>query len=431
VARSGTALDLLAADEDRALVAEGLRSRAEKSEQRSHPSSNSTDWATLFGYNTTASKITVTAETALRASAVYACVSVIAGTIGTLPAHVYRRLPGGGKEKAPDHPLYPILHDSPNDLLTSCEFREMMQAHLCLRGNAYARVLRDGGGRVVGLDPVHPDRVAIYVNGMSAVYVVTSATGATERLGPDQLLHLRGMGPDGVVGYSPITLARESIGLSLAAEKFGAKFFGNSARPSGHLEVPAQISPDDVKRTKENWQAAQGGDNQSSTAVLFGGIKWSNVSMTNDDAQFLETRKFQIPEIARIFRVPLHKIQDMSGATFSNIEHQSIEFVTDCVRPWAVRWEQRLNQVLLTPTERRSFFIELNLEGLLRGDMASRFTAYKVGREAGFLSVNDIRDTENMNRVDGGDSYMQPLNMGPLGSFPATGDAKRIPIDAN
>lgn len=373
----------------------------------------------MFGGYESASGISVTPDTALRTAAVLACVSVIAGTIGTLPMRVYRRRPDGGKERAPEHPLYPLLHDAPNDMLTSCEFREMMQAHLCLRGNAYARVARSGGGAVSYLEPLHPDRVSVFRRGMTVTYSVQRQEGSgQDLLQADEILHIRGMGPEGVVGYSPITLARESIGLAIATETHGAKLFANGARPSGVLETAANLTKDQLTKLREEWERQHSGaGNANRTAVLSNGLKYSGVSMSNEDAQFLETRKFQVTDIARIFRVPPHKIADLSQATFSNIEHQSIEFVTDCIRPWAVRWEQRMNQILLTPTERKSYFIELSLDALLRGDMMSRYNAYKVGREASFLSPNDIRDLENMNRIEGGDSYIQPLNFTKLGQF--------------
>lgn len=355
--------------------------------------------------------------------------NVIAGTVGTIPLHVYRRTRDGGRERAVDHPLYGLLHDAPNDLLTSCEWREMSQAHLCLRGNAYAEVVRDGAGRVVALRPVHPDRVSIFKRAGGVVYSVQAEEGGQTTYGLDDLLHVRGFGPDGVLGYSPITLARNAIGLAVATENHGAKFFANGAKPSGVLETPTGLTDAQLKTLREHWEKMHGGaENAGKMAILNGGMKYAGVSISNDDAQFLETRKFQIPEIARIFRVPLHKIQDMSGATFSNIEHQAIEFVTDCIRPWAVRWEQRLNRTLLTAAERREYFIEFSLDALMRGDTVSRYNSYRVAREGGWLSSNEIRDLENMNRIDGGDTYLQPLNYTELGNFNAP---KTNPAPAN
>lgn len=295
----------------------------------------------------------------------------------------------------------------------------MMQAHLCLRGNAYARVVRTGGGVVSEIDPIHPDRVSVFKRGNVVTYSVQRPEGGGQDiLSVDQMLHVRAMGPEGIIGYSPITLARESIGLAIATEKHGAKLFANGARPSGVLETPGPLSKEQLALMRDEWERTHGGvNNANKTAILFGGLKYSGVSMSNEDAQFLETRKFQVTDIARIFRVPPHKIADLSQSTFSNIEHQSIEFVTDCIGPWAKRWEQRMNLTLLTPTERKEYFIELVLDGILRGDITSRYAAYRTGREGGWLSPNDIRDTENMNRIEGGDSYMQPLNFTKLGEF--------------
>jgi phage portal protein BeeE len=348
------------------LIAEGKLRSPRAAEARSHVSSNSTNWAQMFGDSESSTGVAVTPETALRTAAVFACVNVISGTIGTLPARVYRRLEGGGREQATEHPLYSLLHDAPNDLLTSCEFREMMQAHLCLRGNAYARIVRDGSGAVSYIDPFHPDRVSMFKRGRVVTYSVQRPEGGGQDiLRSDEMLDKKAL---------------------------------------------------ELMRTE--WERSHGGiENANKTAILFGGLKYSGVSMSNEDAQFLETRKFQVTDIARIFRVPPHKIGDLGQATFSNIEHQSIEFVTDCIRPWVVRWEQRMNQVLLTPIERKEYYIELSLDALLRGDTISRYGAYKVGREAGFLSANDIRDRENMNRIEGGDSYMQPMNFTRLGEF--------------
>jgi HK97 family phage portal protein len=374
----------------------------------------------MFGGTPSASGISVTPESALRASAVHACVAVIAGTMATLPLNVYRRRKSGGKDKATEHPAYFILHDAPNDMLTSCEWREMKQAHLCLRGNGFSRVLRDGAGRLAALIPEHPDRVSIFRDGLNVTYSIQKSNGGQDVLRQDEVLHLRGMGPDGLIGYSPIGLARESIGLALATERHGAQLFGNGARPSGYIETPGTLTPQQVEKLRDEWHKRHGGESQNGTAILYGGMKWSGVTMSSEDAQFLETRQYQLSDIARIFRVPPHLIGDLSKATFSNIEHQAIEFVTHCIRPWAVRWEQRMNQVLLTPKERGEYFIEYNLEGLLRGDQKTRFEAYNIGLNGGILSVNEVRDIENLNPIEGGDTYRQPMNMNKLGDFSAS-----------
>jgi HK97 family phage portal protein len=364
----------------------------------------------------TASGANVSIGTALKVSAVNACVGVISSTLAALPLHLYRRN-GNDKDIAVDHPLYSVLHDSPNDLMTSYELRELMQSHICLRGNSYAAVRRNGAGNVVSIDPLAPDRVAVFENGGKPYYSFTHRDGSREIFNGGELLHVRGLGPDGLMGYSPITLARESIGLAMATEEHGARFFGNGAKPSGVLEAPGNLTPDQVRRLKEEWTNAQTGHNQSSVGVVWGGLKYNPNSMSNEDAQFLDTRKFQVTDIARIFRVPPHKIADLTNATFSNIEHQAIEFVTDCMLPHIVRWEQRMNRVLLTPSERKIYFIKFSIDGLLRGDMKSRYEAYRIGREGGWLSPNDVRDLEDQNRIEGGDGYMQPLNFTRLGAI--------------
>lgn len=406
-----TASDLLQADLSRSQRATEARNYA--------IGSNQVNWSAILGGAQSSSGVTVTPETSLQSSTVYACTAVIAGTLSTLPLNVFRRLPNGEREHATEFSLYNLLHDAPTDLLTSCEFREMMQAHLCLRGNAYAKIVRDGAGQVAALRPLHPDRVSPFRSGDRVTYSVQDeGASANEVLTQDQVLHIRGLGPDGLLGYSPITLARNSIGLSMATENHGAKLFSNGARPSGVLETIGNLTDAQLLALRSHWERIHSGpENAGKMAILNGGMKYTGVSMSNEDAQFLETRKFQIPEIARIFRVPLHKIQDMSGATFSNIEHQAIEFVTDCIRPWAVKWEQRMNVSLLTPAQRAEYFIEFELSALLRGDTTSRFNSYKIGREGGWLSSNDIRDLENMNRIEGGDTYMQPMNFTKLGQF--------------
>lgn len=385
-----------------------------------HPGDTGIDWAEFFAPvgGTSAAGATVTAETAMRASAVHACVRVVADTIASLPLKVFRRT-DRGSDPATEHPLYSLLHDSPNNYQTSVEWRDQAQVALCLRGNAYAVIERDGAGRVTGIFPISPDKVRVYQDRVSlaVVYDVTWLDNSVTRHTADDVLHLRGMAGEGVVGLSPITLAREAIGLSLTAEEHGARFFSNGARPGCAIEVPPGTKPDQVEKLREEWDKMhRGAFNAWRPALLYGGMKLQTIQMTAEDAQFIETRKFQVAEIARIFRVPLHMVGDLDRATFSNIEQQSIDFVRNCIRPWVVRWEQRMNQVLLTPEERKTYFIAYNLEGLLRGDTAARYAAFAIGRQWGWLSSNDIRETEGLNQIPGGDTYLSPLNMTPVGA---------------
>lgn len=366
-----------------------------------------------------ASGAVVTSDTSMRVAAVYGCVRVISETVASLPLHIYRRTLNG-KERADTHPLYRLLHDTPNAWQTAMEFREMMQAHLLLRGNAFAYINWIGPSRASELLPLHPDRVTVKQRpDMSLVYEVRSADGVRE-LQAEDVLHLRGLSSDGISGRSVLEDARESIGVALSTQEYAGRFYANDATPSLAVTLQGKLGPDARKRFVDTWNDTFAGSrNARRTVVLEEGAKVEPIAMTFDDAQFLETRKFQRSEIAGIFRVPPHLIGDLDRATFGNIEHQSIEFVTHCIRPWLVRWEQALSRALFTAPG--TYYPEHSVEGLLRGDIKSRYDAYAIGRVNGWLSANDIRSLENMNRIEGGDTYLQPLNMAPAGSPAAQG----------
>lgn len=384
------------------------------------------------GGTKSATGITVTPDTALQASAVYACVRVLAETIASLPLHVYRGLPVG-KERATDHYLYPLLHNAPNPEMTSFEFRETLIGHLCLRGNAYAEKVFDRAGRVKELWPLSPDAVAVerYKETKQLVYIITVPRGAGQvALGVDRILHIRGLSGNGIVGYSPIKLAKEPIGLSLATEEYGARFFGNASRPSGVLEHPGKLGKDAADRLKKSWEEMHRGlSNAHRVAILEEGLKWNQIGMSQEDAQYLQTRQYQVVDIARIFRVPPHMIAELTRATFSNIEQQSIDFVVNTIRPWLVRFEQALKQRLFDETD-REYYAEFLIDGLLRGDIASRYSAYAVGRQWGWLSADDIREMENRNPLpdDQGKSYLVPLNMVPADQTARIGDMAKEPL---
>ena len=377
---------------------------------------------TFFMGGTTAGK-TVTERSAMQMTAVYACVRILSEAIAGLPLHLYRYKPDGGKEKAIDHPLYLILHDEPNPEMSSFVFRETLMTHLLLWGNAYAQIIRNGKGEVVALYPLMPNKMSVErdENGrLYYLYYKTSdeAGGRNESvvLRPYDVLHIPGLGFDGLVGYSPIAMAKNAIGLSMATEEFGSKFFANGAAPSGVLEHPSTIK--DPQRVREAWQSQFGGSsNAGKIAVLEEGMKYTPISIAPEQAQFLETRKFQINEIARIFRVPPHMLADLEKSSFSNIEQQSLEFVKYTLDPWVVRWEQSIQRTLFTPTEKRQYFVKFNVEGLLRGDYASRMSGYATARQNGWMSANDIRELENMDRIppeEGGDLYLINGNMLPM-----------------
>lgn len=368
------------------------------------------------GGHSSMSGVRVSPDSALGHSAVFACVQVRSQTLASLPLKLFRRGKNGAKETAIDHPAYSLVHTSPHPQLTSFEFREMMNGHGDLRGIGYAQIVRDGGGRVRRLVPLHPDRVRpvraeqANADGIRPLsFEVTNAgLGGTVRLAESEILRIPNFSLDGVHGLSPIGIARESIGLALAADEHAARMFSNGARPAGVLQHPGKLDDPGRKNLRESWQAVHGGvSNTGKIALLEEGMKFENIGLTNADAQLLESRKYSRTEIASLWRVPPHKIGDLERATFSNIEQQSIEFVQDCMLPLCVRWEQRLDMSLLSEGERGEYFFKFNLAGLLRGDTKSRYEAYRIGLgragEPGWITVNDIREVEDMNPVKGGD----------------------------
>lgn len=383
-------------------------------EKRFHPSQPPPEeWLLKLGLGASASGVEVTVDRSLQSTAVFACVRILAETVASLPLILYRRL-DKGKKRAIGHPLYPLLHDLPNPEMTAVELRETLMGHLALRGNAFAEIEYDNGGRVRGLWPLSPNKTRVKrVNGQ-LVYLVTMPVGGEVGLPAERVMHLKGLGGDGIMGYSPIRLAREAIGLALATEEFGARFFGNGARPGVVLEHPGKLSPEAQDNLRKSWEMRhQGLEKSHRVAILEEGMKIETVGVSPEEAQFLETRKFQAVDIARLFHIPPHMIGELDRATFSNIEQQSLEFVIYTLRPWLVHWEQGINRALLTASERSVYFAEHLVDGLLRGDVQSRYQAYATGRQNGWLSANDIRELENMNPVDGGDVYLIPLNMVP------------------
>lgn len=386
---------------------------------------------TFFMGGSTAGK-NVNERSAMQMTAVYACVRILSEAIAGLPLHLYHSKPDGGKEKAVGHPLYFLLHDEPNEEMTSFVFRETLMTHLLLWGNAYAQVIRNGKGEVIALYPLMPNRMEVNRNEKGQLYYqyTTSSDDAPTMEGsafvlmPEDVLHIPGLGFDGLVGYSPIAMAKNAIGLAIATEEYGAKFFANGAAPSGVLEHPGTIK--DPQRVRDAWMSQFGGShNSGKVAVLEEGMKYTPISISPEQAQFLETRKFQINEIARIFRVPPHMVGDLEKSSFSNIEQQSLEFVKYTLDPWVIRWEQSLQRTLLSSEDKKEYFFKFNLEGLLRGDYASRMSGYATARQNGWMSANDIRELENLDRIPaelGGDLYLINGNMLPLENAGAFAD---------
>lgn len=358
----------------------------------------------------------VTPDTAMRVAAVFACVRVISESVAQLPLILYRQL-ADGKERAKDHPLYRILHTRPNRWQTPYEFKRMLTGHAVLRGNGYAAIVSTNGAAVSELIPLHPDRVRPYWYNGAPAYEYTPVDGPVRYIMNSEMLHLRGYSDDGLVGLNPITLHREAVGLALATEDHGARLFSNGVRPSGVLKMAGHLKDDETrKRFKQSFREAYAGSTKSGeTLLLEDGLEWSQVGMTSEDAQFLETRQFQRSEIASIFRVPPHKIGDLSRSTNNNIEDQSKSFIEDTLGPWITGFEQAITRDLIEESLQEELFAEYVLEALLRGNIEARYKAYATGRQWGWLSPNDIRKKENMNPIDDGDEYLKPVNMIPLG----------------
>jgi len=396
----------------------GLFKSRDKPENRTAGSS----YAFYMG-GTTSGK-NVTERSAMQMTAVYSCVRILAEAVAGLPLHLYRYTDDGGKEKALDHPLYRLLHDEPNPEMSSFVFRETLMTHLLLWGNAYAQIIRNGKGEVIALYPLMPNKMTVDRDASGQLYYrylrssdeAQTMDGSIVTLRPCDVLHIPGLGFDGLVGYSPIAMAKNAIGMAIACEEYGAKFFANGAAPGGVLEHPGTIK--DPQRVRESWQATFGGSgNANKIAVLEEGMKYTPIGISPEQAQFLETRKFQINEIARIFRVPPHMVGDLEKSSFSNIEQQSLEFVKYTLDPWVIRWEQSIQRALLSQEEKARYFAKFNVEGLLRGDYQSRMNGYAIGRQNGWMSANDIRELENLDRIpaeEGGDLYLINGNMLPL-----------------
>ncbi|MDD3194110.1 MAG: phage portal protein [Oscillospiraceae bacterium] len=377
------------------------------------------DYTFLFGPTTSGKS--VNEFTAMQTTAVYSCVRILSEAIASLPLHVYR-YKGAGKERVFDHPLYHILHDEPNSEMTSFVFRETLMSHLLIWGNAYAQIIRDGAGRVVALYPLLPNKMTVYRDKNGEIYYAYTRSSdenpnfkeyGTVMLRREDVLHIPGLGFDGLMGYSPIAMARNAVGMTIACEEYGASFFANGANPGGVLEHPGILK--DPAKVRDSWNSVyQGSGNAHRIAVLEEGMKYQQIGIPPEEAQFLETRKFQINEIARLYRIPPHMVGDLEKSSFSNIEQQSLEFVKYTLDPWVIRWEQALARSLLLPEEKKQYFIKLNVDGLLRGDYQSRMTGYATARQNGWMSANDIREMEDLNPIapeEGGDLYLINGNM--------------------
>ena len=395
----------------------GIKSLFGFGQARDKPVDKAADAGYSFLFGRTTSGKPVNERTAMQTTAVYACVRILAEAVASLPLHVYEYQDDGGKKLVHDHPLYYLLHDEPNPEMTSFVFRETLMSHLLIWGNAYAQIIRDGAGRVLGLYPLLPDKMEVQRDDKGNIYYVYSRNSDENpmfkeygniKLKAEDVFHIPGLGFDGLIGYSPIAMAKNAVGMTLACEEYGASFFANGANPGGVLEHPGVLK--DPSKVRESWNSVyRGVSNAHKIAVLEEGMKYQQIGIPPEEAQFLETRKFQINEIARLYRIPPHMVGDLDKPSFSNIEQQSLEFVKYTLDPWVIRWEQSLQRSLLLPGEKGKYFIKLNVDGLLRGDYQSRMNGYAVGRQNGWFSANDIREMENMNPIpdeEGGNLYL-------------------------
>ena len=356
----------------------------------------------------TKSGASVTEDSSLQFSAVWSSIRILSETFASLPLHVYQQT-SDGKYIAPNHPVSFVLN-FPNNIQNEFTFWSYLESCRQLYGNAFAQIKRNEAGRPIELIAIHPKRVKIKIVEGEKFYIVDNKEGAID---DQHMIHVMGLTLDGLIGKSTLTAAREAIGMGLAAQSFGAQFFGNGANLGGVLIHPGTLTKDAAERLKRSWDSAQGGlENSHGTAVLEEGMKYERIGIPPNDAQFLESRKFQIADISRFFRVPLFMLNEMDNSSSrANIEEQGISFVRDTVRPMVKAYESEINRKLFRQDERGEFYARFNLEGLLRGNIQSRYTAYAVGRQWGWLSANDVRDMENMNPIDGGDIYVTPLNM--------------------
>ncbi|MGF7146301.1 HK97 family phage portal protein [Anaerotaenia torta] len=397
----------------------GLLTSIFKARDKPQDRTYGSNYSFLFG-GTTSGK-PVNEHTAMQMTAVYSCVRILAEAVAGLPLHLYKYTDSGGKEKALSHSLYFLLHDEPNPEMSSFVFRETMMTHLLLWGNAYSQIIRNGKGEIIALYPLMPNRMSVDRDSNGFLYYTytrysdeaPTMNGMTVTLRASDVFHIPGLGFDGLVGYSPIAMAKNAIGMAIACEEYGAKFFANGAAPGGVLEHPGTIK--DPQKVRDSWNAAyQGSRNSHRVAVLEEGMKYQPIGISPEQAQFLETRKFQINEIARIFRVPPHMVGDLEKSSFSNIEQQSLEFVKYTLDPWVIRWEQAISRALLNSEEKKLYFSKFNVDGLLRGDYVSRMNGYATARQNGWMSANDIRELENLDRIPtelGGDLYLINGNM--------------------
>ncbi len=408
----------------------GLLDKLERRDDLENPSVSLVDALTGSGLFKSVSGPTVNEITALKYGVVWAAINAIAGDIGAMPFKLYQRQDDGGRGEVREHPLWDVLQVQANDeQVTAGSFREAQQGHLLLRGNSYSEIEFDGRGRTVGLWPISPDRVTVKRGAPGIVYIVKLDSGQVA-VPAANMLHVGGVGGDGVTGWSVIKFAREAIGLGMAMEEYSARFIANNSQPGGILSMENTLSTEAAKRLKVSWESAQGGlSNAHRVAVLEEGLKWQQMGLSAEDAQLIESREFQVRDVVRYFRIPPHKVGDLSDATFGNISEQSLEYVGDTLQPWADRWERNANVKLLTKRERaKGLFVKFNFKSLLRADPEKEAAEHTARFNTGSRTPNEIRALNEENPIEGGDRAYIQLNMIPLDAVGSMSVAERTQL---
>jgi HK97 family phage portal protein len=356
----------------------------------------------------TAAGVTVTPLAALGVPTVHACVNAVSRSIASIPLKLYRRMPDGGKEVANDHRLYSLLHDAPNEEMTSASFRRAVQANATLRNSGYALIVRDGLREVAELRPIQNCDITPERDAAGVLYYRLKG----ERVEADSILHISGLTLNGICGVDTIGSAREAIGLAIALQDHGSRFFANASTPSIGIEISANMTSKQVEEFAKAWDAANGGKNQHKRSILWGGAKFAGIPQgNNEQSQFLEAKIYQDKCIAQVYGVPQIKAGITDAAHFSNVEQENQNYVTDTLISWCTQWEQELNHKLLSAQERKQYYFKFLLQGLLRGAMKERFESYQLAIQNGFMTRNEARDLEDLNPVDGGDMFIIPMNM--------------------
>lgn len=380
---------------------------------RSTPvATSSPEFTQIFASQSTVSGENVTLSNAMKISTVFSCIRVLSETTGSLPIHLYNvDNKTNKKTKAYTHPLFNILNLEPNKDMTSTTFWEVCITHLCLNGNFYAQIIKNRAGQILELIPLIASNVTKYRLDDSSIIFTYNNGKTTYEFKQDEIFEVIGFSKDGWTGMSPIEYQRDSLGLSKSAENYGARFFKNNATPPIAVKIPKKLDTEQYNRLKKSWQQAHSGANAHKVALLEDGADITSIGLSNSDSQFLETRQFQKSEICGMYRVPPHLVADLSKSSFNNISEQSQELVKYTLQPYINRIEKAIKKQLLTKTERSNYYAKFNVDGLLRGDIKTRFESYNIGRNMGVYSANEIRAKEDMNPITGGDTYLVPLNM--------------------